>query len=48
MWEDLKRYLALKSCENEEDAANAIGVYIQRLTPEKCSKYIKKLKEVKF
>ena len=34
-------------CESVEDVASAIDKYLETLTPEKCQRYINKLKEVK-
>ena len=46
LWADLKRYVRSKQCKNEREIIAAVFEFHRALTPEKCSKYIKKLIKV--
>ncbi len=46
VWADLKRHIAKKFCQTEDEATEAVNEFRQTLTPEKCQNYINNLKKV--
>ena len=46
VWHDLKTYVSSKLCKSENETICAIEDFRRSLTPEKCKRYIVKLKEL--
>ncbi len=46
VWHELKYKINEKCFSNENDIVKEISLFNQNLLPEKCQKYISKLKEV--
>jgi hypothetical protein len=42
----MKRFVRKQFCKSEAELANAVHAFQKKMTPEYCSKYINKLKEV--
>lgn len=46
VWNDMKNYVRSRYCKTSQEVVDAIEDYRQNLTPEKCQKFIRKIKEV--
>ena len=48
VWADMKKYVRTQMCSNLNEIRRAIRNYQLTLTPEKCSRFISSLREVKL
>jgi transposase len=46
LWADMKRFVRKRLCKNEDELIQAILDFRKTITPEMCTNYILKLKEV--
>ena len=46
VWNDMKNYVRSRYCKTSQEVVDTIEDYRQNLTPEKCQKFIRKIKEV--
>jgi transposase len=46
LWADIKRFIRKQQCRTITEVQNAISIFHQSLTPQKCKKYIERLHKV--